>query len=297
MHKPNLFLIGAMKSGSTTLHELLAAHPQIAMSEPKEPSYFVDPDVLKEWWPEMWRMGHWKEESAYLALFPDKPGARWYGESSTDYSKRPRIDGVVEKLAAYAPEARFIYIMRDPVQRTISHYWHMVEHRGETRAPLQAIKEDPHYTEVSYYAMQLRPYLQTFGSQRVATLTFEALLDDPVKSVQTLYHWLEVDEHFSPQDPDSARNATPATVRQQRNPSGLLDRFRHSALWDRVGGWVPSPVRKMGVTLVEHKVERKQVDMSEVRNHLIALQKPQTEELSGLLGRSFPEWTSLNAVT
>ena len=175
MIKPNLFLIGAMKSGTTTLHELLARHPQLSMCEPKEPCHFVAPEVLATHWPEMWRKGYWRSETDYLALFPAKPGARYRGESSTDYSKRPLVDGVAERIAAYNPQARFIYIMRDPVERTISHYWHMVELRGEMREPLAAIKEEPHYTEVSHYADQLAPYLERFGRDRLHVLTFESL--------------------------------------------------------------------------------------------------------------------------
>src|ERR1700690_3655346 len=105
-----------MKSGTTTLHELLAYHPQISMSEPKEPCYFIDPNVLKSHWPEMWKRGFWKSEEAYLALFQNKSEAIYFGESSTDYSKAPKLDGVVERLAAFNPDARIVYIMRDPVE-------------------------------------------------------------------------------------------------------------------------------------------------------------------------------------
>ncbi|MDD5405132.1 MAG: sulfotransferase [Sulfuricella sp.] len=293
MNKPNLFLVGAMKSGTTTLHELLAPHPQISMSEPKEPCYFVDPEALRTHWPEMWRMGIWKSEQAYLALFPNKAGAKYLGESSTDYSKAPKLSGVVEKLAAYSPGARIVYIMRDPVERTISHYWHMAEHRGEMRAPLAAISQDPHYTEVSHYALQLRPYIAHFGREHVYALTFEALKNDPLQTVLALYAWLGVDTNFAPMDLHGARNATPEAVRQKRPGRSMLDRFRHSALWDKVGGHFPSAVRKLGVALVEKPVHPRNVDLSEVKAYLRKLQVPQAEELALLLGREFPEWKTL----
>jgi hypothetical protein len=282
-----------MKSGTTTLHELLAPHPQISMSESKEPCYFIEPDVLKTYWPEMWQRGYWKSEAAYLALFPEKPGARYFGESSTDYSKAPKLSGIVEKLVAYNPEARIVYIMRDPVERTISHYWHMAEHRGEVREPLDAIIRDPHYTEVSNYAFQLRPYIERFGRERVYALTFEALKDHPRETVQALYAWLGVDADFEPINLRGARNATPEAVRQKRPGRGWLDRLRHSALWDKVGGYCPPALRKLGVTMVEKPVQPKSVDMSEVRAYLRKLQRPQTAELSSLLGRDFPEWKAL----
>jgi hypothetical protein len=291
--KPNLFLIGAMKSGSTTLHELLAEHPQICMSEPKEPCYFIDPQVLKITWPEMWAMGFWQSEAAYLHLFEAKPGARYFGESSTDYSKRPKFDGVVERIAAFSPHSHIVYIVRDPVERTISHYWHMVEHRGETRSPLSAIKEDPHYIEVSDYAMQLTPYIERFGRDRVYVMTFEELIRDPAHSVRGVFEWLGVAADFVPTGLAAAHNVTPVRVRQQRAGMGWLQRFRHSALWTRLGPLTPAGLRRLGVGFAEKSVVRKQVDVTDVVDYLRPLQKAQTTRLAALVGREFPEWKTL----
>lgn len=293
LHKPNLFLIGAMKSGTTTLHELLANHPEISMSEPKEPCYFVDSDQLKNLWPEMWNMGFWKNESSYLALFKDKPQSLYFGESSTDYSKRPDIDGVAEKIFAFNPEARFIYIMRDPVERTLSHYWHMVEHRGELRTPLEAIQHDPHYTTVSYYSYQLQPYLERFGRERVCVLTFEELKCGPQSAVRKVYDWLGVACDFVPQALTTARNITPEEVRQKRAGMGMLDRLRHSAAWEALGRYCPPALRRVGVAMVEKKIPRREVDSSAVIAYLRPLQQAQTLELEAQLGRSFEEWKTL----
>ncbi|OYY94850.1 MAG: hypothetical protein B7Y41_04640 [Hydrogenophilales bacterium 28-61-23] len=282
-----------MKSGSTTLHELLAEHPEICMSEPKEPCYFIDPDLLKSMWPEMWRMGFWRSEAIYLDLFKGKPDAIYRGESSTDYSKLAKITGVVERMAGFNPEARIVYIMRDPVERTISHYWHMAEHRGETRSPMDAILNDPHYTDVSNYAMQLRPYLERFGRERVHVLTFEELTRNPLPTVKSVFAWLGVDADFTPADTKSARNATPNQVTQRREGASLLHQFRHSRLWNGIGRYVPPALRKFGVSMVEKKVERSKVDMSPVKDHLRKLQRTQVEELIGLVGRDFPEWKTL----
>jgi hypothetical protein len=62
--RPNLFLIGAMKSGTTYLCDLLAAHPEIFMSSPKEPCHFVDPKVLLRAWPGQWDQAIGAAESA-----------------------------------------------------------------------------------------------------------------------------------------------------------------------------------------------------------------------------------------
>lgn len=293
MNRPNLFLIGAMKSGTTTLHELLARHPQLSMCEPKEPCHFVAPEVLASHWPEMWRKGYWQDEAAYLALFPAKPGARYRGESSTDYSKRPLIDGVASRIADYNPQARFVYIMRDPVERTISHYWHMVELRGEMREPLAAIQEDPHFTEVSHYADQLAPYLERFGRDRLHVLTFESLKRDPQAAVRGVFEWLGVDPDFVPDELAAAHNVTPDSVRQKRAGMQLLERLRHSGAWSAVGPFVPPALRKMGVAMVEKTVTRREVGMDQVIAHLRPIQQAQTRVLQAQLGRSFDEWKTL----
>ena len=149
---PNLIIIGAMKSGSTSLHSYLGTHPEIFMCEPKEPWYFIE------------EINWSKGEDWYLDLFKSAGNAKVVGESSTDYTKIPKYMGVPEKIRNFNPATRFIYIMRDPVKRTISHYWHNVRLHGEKRDPLKAIQEDSLYLEVSDYAMQLDPYIQIFGN-------------------------------------------------------------------------------------------------------------------------------------
>lgn len=283
-----------MKSGTTTLHDLLEPHPQIVMCNPKEPCYFVDAERLREHWPEMWRRGYWKSEDAYLALFPERPGALYYGESSTDYTKAPQLPGAAARIAAYSPGARILYVMRDPVERTLSHYWHMVELRGEKRAPLEAIRSDPHYTDVSHYAMQLRPYIELFGRDQVHVLTFESLKGDPGAALREVYGWLGVNTDYVPTDLGRASNATPAVVQQKRAGAGSLERFRHSRLWNAVGSHCPPALRKLGVRMVERPVAPKSVDVNEVKRHLRALQLPQVHELEKMLGRRFPEWKTLH---
>jgi hypothetical protein len=170
-----LFVIGAMKSGTTYPNKLLAAHPAIFMCSPEEPSYFVDPGQLRTLWPEAWDLGFWRGEERYLRLFRSAGDAVFLGEASTNYTKRQLVSGVPERIHAFNPDARFIYIMRDPVERTISHYWHMVRYHAERRPILETIRTEPQYLDVSHYAMQLVPFLELFGRDRVAVLTFERL--------------------------------------------------------------------------------------------------------------------------
>jgi hypothetical protein len=103
--KPNLFLIGAMKSGTTYLRKLLNAHPAIFMCDPDEPSYFVEPLQLRAIWPEMWTRGLWQSEQNYLRLFSSAGDAIILGEASTNYTKRPMVSGIAERIEAFNPES------------------------------------------------------------------------------------------------------------------------------------------------------------------------------------------------
>ena len=109
--RPNFFIIGAMKSGTSSLHSYLETHPSVFMCHPKEPCYFVDPDQLQPEWPELWRRGYWKDEKNYLKLFEGAGNAKIIGEASTDYTKLNLFTGVPERIASFCPDARFVYIM------------------------------------------------------------------------------------------------------------------------------------------------------------------------------------------
>ena len=105
---PNLFVIGAMKSGTTSLHRYLDLHPEISMSWEKEPNYFLpegSPGVDQRV----------NDRKAYLNLFDSGMSVR--GESSTSYSRYPQLTGVAAATAAAAPQARLVYLLRDPIER------------------------------------------------------------------------------------------------------------------------------------------------------------------------------------
>jgi hypothetical protein len=86
--------------------------------------------------------------------------------------------------------------MRDPVKRTISHYWHDVRWHSEHRNILQAIRQKSEYTDVSHYAMQLEPFFKIFGQDKVFTLTFEELTSQPEKTVKKIMSWLGVSDEL-----------------------------------------------------------------------------------------------------
>jgi hypothetical protein len=286
LRKPGLFLIGAMKSGTTYLNKLLDVHPEIFMSSPEEPSFFVDKGQLRKLWPEVWDYRFWRSEEHYLRLFRSGKNALLLGEASTNYTKRPLVGSIPERIRRFNPEARFIYLLRDPVERTISHYWHMVRYHAERRPILEAFKCEPHYLDVSHYAMQLQPYLDLFGPDRVAVLTFEELTRAPVATMGSLYRWLGVNASAAADDSvfHQAENVTPEILRMAAW-YGALQHLRQSRPFRFLTPYLPRTVRRNAMQLVTRELDRRTVDTSGVMTLLRPIQKRQTEELTQLIGR------------
>src|SRR5207244_9201435 len=105
---PNLVSIGASRCGTTSLHRYLDLHPDIAMSKTKELNFFVEE--------RNWQRGvAWYERE-----FSDSAPVR--GEASPHYTAFPRYRGVAGRMARVVPEARLVYLVRDPIDRAISAY-------------------------------------------------------------------------------------------------------------------------------------------------------------------------------
>ena len=112
MKTPDFLIIGAMKCGTSSLQTQLAAQPGVFMTTPKEPNFFSDDPVFAK------GMG-W-----YGALYDAAAPGDLTGEASTHYTKRPTWPDTVQRLHAAVPDARLIYMIRNPVERCVSHYIH-----------------------------------------------------------------------------------------------------------------------------------------------------------------------------
>jgi len=281
--RPNLFIIGAMKSGTTSLHEYLDTHPQIVMSQEKEPGYFVE------------ELGLHKGEEWYFSRWTGVNGQhRYRGESSTHYTKLPVFQGVPERLFRFNPDARLIYIMRNPFDRIVSHYWHAVRdayHGGELRPLLKAVKEDPEYLAFSDYATQLEPYFERFGRGAVQTLTFESLLEDPQREVNRIYAWLGLPSHSIGDKSGKAHNQKPKDITAVAG-AGILNRIQYSSAWDRISPHVPAWLKDLAKKQAYRPVAEQEVekDIPRLREAIAELQLRQVDRLTRLLGRDFPEW-------
>src|SRR5215469_1214124 len=283
--RPNLFVIGAMKSGTTSLHEYLNSHPQIAMSEWKEPAFFVEELT--------WRRG----EDWYLTLFENDGKYRYLGESSTHYTRLPVFQGVAERLYRFNPAARLIYIMRNPFERIVSHYWHNTQIRdfkhggGEPRPLLRAVTEDPQYLAFGDYATQLEPYISRFGREALYALTFETLVQDPQRELDRIYQWLGLPPHPLGDQGAQAHNQRPKGITGAAG-AGILYRIRFSNTWHRIARYFPIWMKEWAKRRAYRPVDDRQSadEMARLRAEIGDVQRRQIDRLRHLLNRDFPEW-------
>lgn len=209
-----VIIIGAMKSGTTTLFSMLAEHPKIAPAQPKEPGFFAFDEVFS-------RGFDW-----YHGLFEFDPARHRYRlEASTDYTKVPFVTGVVERMQT-RPQARYklIYIMRHPLRRLESHAQHVQltqKEIGQTISPRQDHSFDngisPASLAMTQYATQLDQYRDAIEAGDVFLTTLEELTQAPDEVLGKIYGFL-----------DLAPPPGPA-VTQQRNAAN--DKVRMHGSW------------------------------------------------------------------
>ncbi|NED97014.1 sulfotransferase domain-containing protein [Phytoactinopolyspora alkaliphila] len=184
---PNLVIIGAMKCATTALHHYLDQHPDIGMSNPKELNFFWGPASVNGDSPaSTWHRGvEW-----YARQFQPTPIR---GESSPGYTS-PDHPEAAARMAAVIPDTAVVYLVRDPVERAVSQYWHHRADGDETR-PMHAAILDPdsQYISRGRYFERLMPYLEHFDPARIAVVSQEQLFSDHENVLRSLFRFLGVD--------------------------------------------------------------------------------------------------------
>lgn len=212
MPLPNFIIIGAAKSGTTTLYRLLEQHPQVYMNPVKEPHFFSSgctgggesrPDGKPTWRGRM----PVRDLDSYYALFSGAAGEQAIGEASTSYL--PSEEAPL-RIAQLVPDAKLLAILRNPVDRAYSQHMH---HVRDGREPLDTFEEalDAEASRMKegwgvfwchkrsgLYAEQLQRYYDHFDKDQIQVYLFEDLKEHPIKTVQCIFSFLEIDSSFEP---------------------------------------------------------------------------------------------------
>ncbi len=274
---PNLLVIGGLKCGTTSLHHYLNLHPQIAMSRPKELNYFCE--ELN------WGLG----EDWYRTHFG--PTAPVRGETSPHYTARPRLEGVAARAALVAPDARIIYMVRDPIDRVLSHYLHNVGGGYEVRSLEQALgRTDTAYVDRSRYAYQLEPWLEAFAPERVRVVSREELRDERAATLRSLFELLGVDPAFTSPEFDRQWETGAAKTGSGFRLMDRAVRLPGLRALDRNFDRLPERLR-WRVERIVHDPDSGEAPKpeipAEIRTRLLETFKPDIAELEHLTGRTF----------
>ena len=297
---PNTFILGAAKSGTTSLYDYLRQHPNVYMSPVKEPRFFA----YAEHPPAM--VGPGDEASnreagavytleAYQELFAGATTESIIGEASPVYlydEAAPRL------LRRHCPDAQLLVLLRNPIERAYSHFLHLLQSGREPLRDFEAALEAEdervaegwewswHYCRMGFYGQQLARYLERFDREQLHVYRFEALKDDAVGLAQQIFRDLGIDDSVVPET-GVRRRATgvPKLAWLHRfigNPDHPLRRWSRAVL--------PEAVRDRILTSVKNANLEKPPLPDAARARLAEVYRDDLDRLGALLGRDFSDW-------
>lgn len=286
-----------MKGGTTSLFYYLREHPQVFTPAFKAPEFFAGKSHTR-------RGLDWYRKQ-FAACPPDAVAV---GEASNVYTKYPTYRDVPSRIAEHIPNARLIYVVRDPIDRIRSHYQHRVT-EGREKAPFsKAVFETSIYIDYSKYAMQLEQYLEHFPREQILVITSESLRSDRAATIERVYRFLGVDPAFVPSSLDrefqqtqdrALRSIVPPAVRRflkQRFPSTKrLKEFEANMLRSlrRIGGRSgngSSNGSSDGSSNGQGNGNHPVVISERTRERLVALLADDVRRLRELMGADFDGW-------
>lgn len=259
------------------------------MSVPKELDFFVVPDER------LFPAGNWSRGIEwYRSHFTEGTDVR--GESSPNYTVYPLTEGVPERAASVVPQARIIYMVRDPIERIVSHYLHRVG-QGEERRSLDEALDDidgegPGMTLVyrSMYFMQLERWTRLFPESAVMVVAQEDLRDDRALTLQRVFRFLGVDPSFSHPSFEAASNVS-LDKRAPTRAGAWLGRLRGRA----PARAVPARLRRRAVRALRASArplpERRPELSGARRRWLEEMLRDDADRLRAYTGQSFSTWS------
>jgi hypothetical protein len=195
----NLIILGAAKSGTSSLHALLGEHPRILMSGPKEPQFFSFDDLYQ------------KGAESHNQIFDKENDYDYYGESSQSYFVH---EHAIDRVEKNLDDPKIILLLRHPVERLLSHYRWRYKHAVEDRPLLQAIREggtdtsyeyDPGfgmyaergggYIAFSQYSTYVPFWKDRFGEENVLLLRTQDLKENQQRVATRCFVFLDLPDY------------------------------------------------------------------------------------------------------
>lgn len=303
MRRPNLFIVGEPKTGTSALHEFLGQHPAVFMSRYKEPRYFcTDLHRASDAFHGARRFFPLRDEHDYLQLFASARDEAYVGESSPEYLLST---DAAAGIRAMSPEARIIALFRDPIDLLYSLYFQLKTNSDEGAASFEeALALEParrrgerlsrrvgcptylYYEEWARFGDHLERFLSEFPREQILIASLDDLRADPAGTYRRVLEFLGVDPTFEPRFAEV--NAT-TTVRFRR----LRQLIRSKPVW-ALKPYLPVSVYHWGNRVMDAVFSRpvdKPALPAELAARLRPRLAPQVRKLSELAGRDFAaEW-------
>lgn len=220
MTLPSFLIVGAMKAGTTTMFEDLATHPDIYPPDQKEPGDLNYDAVLES-------TGH----HLYEHNFRQCPSNKMTFEASTYYTMMPTYQGSAQRARSLlGSDLKVIYIVREPVARTISHHRHMMDSNDVSPDINQMVREDPRLIDYSRYRFQIEPWLDALGQDQVMVIHFESYIAGRVSMVEAVQAFLGLSLRGDLISPDIAANTSEGRLVE----TGLSRRLKSAALYRNI---------------------------------------------------------------
>jgi hypothetical protein len=275
---PNLIIIGGMKCGTTSLSYYLNQHPQIRMSGSKELDFFIDDPRFN------WHKGlDW-----YRSHFTGK--AKIHGEASPHYASYPRLSGIPARMHEIVPDAKLIYLVRDPIDRMVSQYIHMYSDDWENRSFEEALSDFDlgYYIYRSMYYMQIEQYLAYYSPSQILVISTEDLRDRRQETLHYIFDFLEVDPNFWSWHYERQRNYSQRRRRKTATGKWLAKTLLGQLLQRLHSGirWYVEPILYRPFS---HPIERPHLSEA-LYAKLIEKLSDDVKQLRNFTGNDFKSW-------
>lgn len=179
---PSFVIIGTMKGGTTSLYHYIESHPDTLPSAIKETDFVLtdrDFDKGLDW---------------YKSLFK---GSGIAYEASPNYKKRDTFPGVPARMYSVLPVAQLIYVLRDPIDRAISHYIHNYAHGRESRPFKEVIRDFQNsYILTSKYYFQIQAFFEFYPEKQILLIESEQLRTNTATALCDIFKFLGLSLEF-----------------------------------------------------------------------------------------------------
>lgn len=222
-NKPNLFIVGAAKAGTTSLYYHLKQHPEVYLCPIKEPNFFST-DIKIENFSSAYRkrttfvdnsyfntlplkelqLSFVKNAQQYAKLFQNVTNEKIICEASTSYLYSSEA---AKNIFNFNPDSKILIILRNPVERTFSHYLMAVKYGFTSLNFRQAIEKDlaTHrkgwgqselFIELSLYYKQIKRYFDIFPKNQIKIILFDDLIKHQEKTIKEVYNFLSINKQY-----------------------------------------------------------------------------------------------------